>query len=417
MGILLAHPTTGHSPYSANVLHGAGLLQLYVTSFHYRSGGRIEKFVHMMPEKAATTLHRKLLRRRRAAIPEYLIKELPLIELANRLYLKFANRPDRHWGFRTFDRFVSGVLSSDYSGYYGYLTSSLYSMRRAKALGLPRFLTMPICHWDLGRRLMHDEYARWGLEREYEEPYPWVADRFDVEMTEELDLANVIVAGSEFVVDSLVQNGISENKVLLNPSGVDLSLYTQKDARSGFHFDRRHRRQRPFRIISVGKLGLRKGTLDLLAAAQQLGSSVEVRLLGGNDLPQRLQKQYWGGNIEHVGHLPYLEVPSMLRWADAFVFPTIFEGSSLASYEALAAGLPVITTPNCGSVVRDGIDGWLIPIRSPDAICSAVTRLMEDEDMWLRMSNSASQRAREFTWERYGETLVSALTPHLALES
>jgi glycosyltransferase involved in cell wall biosynthesis len=248
------------------------------------------------------------------------------------------------------------------------------------------------------------------MEREYRDPYPWDASRFDWEMDEELRLAKAIFVGSDFVRESLINNGVPNEKIIVNPYGVDLELYQPKDPATGYHAKRHNNPNRPFRLISVGKLGLRKGTLDILAAVKQLGSSVELRLLGGNELPPHLQKQFWGENVEYMGHVPYREVSDMLRWADAYVFPTIFEGSSLASYEAMAVGLPVITTPNCGSMVRNGIDGWLIPIRSQDAICTAVTRLMEDEDLWLQMSMNAQIRAREFTWYRYGQNMVESIT-------
>jgi glycosyltransferase involved in cell wall biosynthesis len=77
----------------------------------------------------------------------------------------------------------------------------------------------------------------------------------------------------------------------------------------------------------------------------------------------------------------------------------------------MACGVPVITTPNCGSVVRDGVDGFIVPIRDAAAIADKVELLLTDRDLRERMGRSARERAREFTWARFGERLIGALDP------
>jgi glycosyltransferase involved in cell wall biosynthesis len=91
------------------------------------------------------------------------------------------------------------------------------------------------------------------------------------------------------------------------------------------------------------------------------------------------------------------------------VFPSLCEGSATVTYEALAAGLPVITTPHAGSVVRDGREGFVVPIRDVDALAARIDLLAGDPELVAQMSRAARQRSREFSWPRYGERLVSAL--------
>ena len=92
-----------------------------------------------------------------------------------------------------------------------------------------------------------------------------------------------------------------------------------------------------------------------------------------------------------------------------FVLPTLAEGSAEVTYEALAAGVPVITTKSAGSVVRDGVEGRIVPERDPEALVYAIEELVQDRAMRLRMAIAARERAKEFTWERYGERLLSHL--------
>ncbi len=96
-------------------------------------------------------------------------------------------------------------------------------------------------------------------------------------------------------------------------------------------------------------------------------------------------------------------------WADVFVLPTICEGSATVCYEAMAAGLPVITTPNAGSLVRDGVDGFIVPIRDAEALADKIMAVETDRELLRTMSDNAAQHARDFTWERYAERLIAAV--------
>jgi len=76
------------------------------------------------------------------------------------------------------------------------------------------------------------------------------------------------------------------------------------------------------------------------------------------------------------------------------------------TYEALACGLLVVTTPNAGSVVRDGVEGFIVPIREVEALAAALERLRADEQLRREMGRAARARAEEFTWDKYGDQLA-----------
>jgi glycosyltransferase involved in cell wall biosynthesis len=106
--------------------------------------------------------------------------------------------------------------------------------------------------------------------------------------------------------------------------------------------------------------------------------------------------------------VPRTDIPAYFRWADVFVLPSICEGSALVIYEALASGLPVITTPNSGSVVRDNVDGSIVPIRSSDAIAECLEQFAKDADLRCTMGQNARENAlQSLSWQAYAERLVS----------
>jgi glycosyltransferase involved in cell wall biosynthesis len=97
-------------------------------------------------------------------------------------------------------------------------------------------------------------------------------------------------------------------------------------------------------------------------------------------------------------------------WADVFLLPSICEGSATVIFEALATGLPVICTKNAGSVVRDGEEGFIVPVRDANQIVERLGRFVTDSSLWHEMSEKSLRRAREFTLEKYAERLIASIT-------
>ncbi|MBM4147417.1 MAG: glycosyltransferase, partial [Lentisphaerae bacterium] len=95
-------------------------------------------------------------------------------------------------------------------------------------------------------------------------------------------------------------------------------------------------------------------------------------------------------------------------WADIFLLPSVCEGSATVVYEALGAGLPVVCTPNTGSVVRDGVEGHVVPVSDAEAVSAAVERLVWDSELRTRMGQAAARRASEFSVQEYGKRLLRA---------
>src|SRR5262249_3850951 len=113
-------------------------------------------------------------------------------------------------------------------------------------------------------------------------------------------------------------------------------------------------------------------------------------------------------DVELTGPVPRSEIPGHYAWADVFLLPSICEGSATVTYEALAAGLPVVCTPNTGSVVRDGVDGFVVPAGDTDAL---VGRLDQLRDPGVRAALAARAAAgTEHSVDSYRHRLLRALS-------
>lgn len=164
------------------------------------------------------------------------------------------------------------------------------------------------------------------------------------------------------------------------------------------------------RVLFVGTACLRKGIhyLAMCAAAlQRQGCSYEYLVAG--DVPEEVLKQPECRHLTFLGRITIKDVEEQFRRADVFVLPTLAEGSAEAVYQALAAGVPVITTKSAGSVVRDGINGHVVPERDVDALAEALRSLISNRKQRDRMSVEARHAAKDYTLEKYGERLRSAL--------
>jgi glycosyltransferase involved in cell wall biosynthesis len=95
--------------------------------------------------------------------------------------------------------------------------------------------------------------------------------------------------------------------------------------------------------------------------------------------------------------------------ADVFVFPSLFEGSAVVTYEALACGLPSVVTPDAGSVVRDGVEGLLVPAGDVGRLAEGMERLGSDPELRASLGRAARRRAEEFDWLRYHASLHDAV--------
>jgi glycosyltransferase involved in cell wall biosynthesis len=89
-------------------------------------------------------------------------------------------------------------------------------------------------------------------------------------------------------------------------------------------------------------------------------------------------------------------------------FPSFAEGSAYVTYEALASGLPVVTTPNAaGSVVRHGRDGFIVPARSIEGLMSSILHSYGDRRLAVEMGAEARQNiTTSYTWETYREDII-----------
>jgi glycosyltransferase involved in cell wall biosynthesis len=214
-----------------------------------------------------------------------------------------------------------------------------------------------------------------------------------------LKTTDIFVCPSTFVADDLVNNwGVSPGATRIVPYAL-----------SGSWFDMRARPRRG-RVLFVGSADRRKGIHYLAKAANILrarGRDYEFRVVGG--VSREVIQHKEANSLNFLGRVSRTAIPEEFVTADVFVLPSIAEGSATVIYEALAMGVPVVTTKAAGSVVRDDRDGRIIAERDPEMLAEAIEQIIENRSLREKYSRSAKVWAQNFSWGYYKEIMKKTI--------
>ena len=386
------------------ILQNAEMLDRFFTDIHANAGW-LRLAQSILPEIVRGDSLTRLLDRQSPDIPGNKIHSFPWFGLRRILRSRSAASPSLRlqayleWN-REFGRRVCAHWPESANAAYVFNGAGLEILEHAKTRHAKGFLDQTAAPWTVEETLLAEERGRWpAWEFEGTTAADWepLADR----ERREWDLADVIICGSDYVKESIRSIGGPAEKCAVVPYGVDPEAFAPRERTS---------HAGALRALFVGTIQLRKGIQYLMEAARMLkDDSVTIRAIGASRVSSEATKQI-RGVIDLVGAVPRSGLQREYDWADILVLPSISEGSANVCYEALASGLPVITTPNAGSVVEDGVDGFVVPIRNAEAIAERLSMLAADRARVSRLSASAMRRAADFTWQKYGERLISAIT-------
>jgi len=336
-------------------------------------------------------------------VPGSKLRSLFLVETAARAMADVAmalgiKAPSRYDAmFLLHDRVVAALSWSPASAVYAYEDGALQTFRRAAQLGLRRIWDLPLPHYATVEAMWREEYRRWPQavpDGPRIEP-DWKKKRKD----SELALATTVSVASAFTRSSLEGVGL-QVPVTVTPYGFPINDFLPKASLVDGRFT----------VLSVGSQNIRKGTHYLLQAWKQAGlKDARLRLVGTLQLAPSFLARY-EGLYEHVPHVPRRNLTVEYQTADLVAFPTLCDGFGLVTQEAMCCGTPVVTT-RCGGgpeCIDDGVNGWLIPDRSVDALVDVLRWTAAHRERSFEMGQEARRRAERWTWRQAGEALASA---------
>ena len=216
----------------------------------------------------------------------------------------------------------------------------------------------------------------------------------------DVSLADLILVPSDHIAERLAQSGIPPYKLRVIPYAADCNRFRPQAQKL-------HTASCTF--LFAGGITQRKGIRYLLTAWERIRRpDWNLQLLG--PLPRNLEPLAPSlAHVQVLGRVSHAEMPSYMAAADVFVFPSLFEGSAVVTYEALASGLPSIVTPAAGSVVRQGIEGFLVAPGDVNALANRMEQLGNSPELRAEMSQAARARSLDFDWPRYHAAVIDEI--------
>jgi len=294
-----------------------------------------------------------------------------------------------------FDRAVAARLGArpasshdDRSLFLGFAGACGRALRRANELGYVTAVERSSTHIRAQRETLLAEYERWGVSGQ---PVSTAHVRRE---EREYDRADFVVTPSPFAAETLVAQGVPESKVRVVPFGA-----SAEDADPSTD-----RPTDPPTVLFAGRASLRKGIGDLLAAWDRLDHDARLVVAGHVDdaAAEIVAEHADRPTVDFAGWVDDIE--RLYRDASVFVLPSVEEGSARVTYEAMARGLPVVTTPNSGWVGTDGVHGLEVPPQNPEALADALGELLAAPDRRRRLGRAAHDHiAGSYTWDDYSQ--------------
>jgi glycosyltransferase involved in cell wall biosynthesis len=287
----------------------------------------------------------------------------------------------------------------NFDAVYLFPAVSLAAVKHVHQKGTPIVLERVSCAQQVAKRILDDAYRRLD-----QPPAHHITPQGIAEESDEVRRADYLVCASPRAKKSFLEVGVPEEKLIE-------SSYGWSPRRFG-NIPPRKAQADLFTVLFVGRVCVGKGAQLLLQAWARAG--IRGRLILCGDLEPAIAKNC--GDLlgrKDVLHVPYTRQVSLLyQQADLFAIPSLVEGGPLVTYEAMAHGLPVLTSPmGAGAIVRDGLDGKILEPYDADGWVDALREYAQAATRREEHGRATRLRANEFTWDqvavRRGDALLA----------
>ena len=312
------------------------------------------------------------------AMERYIIKSLPSRLLGEMLFDTFA----------CFHLDGGDILYS--------VPRMVNTLNKAKTLGFTTILHSGELHPKWNLRMLQEEYSKLGVDAASPSWAKSMMDRY----LESIERADYLVVHSEFSKQTYINEGYPEDRIVVNPLGVDLQRFQPNPAKD----------HRVIEYLFVGDMSIVKGVHYLLEAWQQLGlDNARLAMCGSIHRDMKAIIARHRGQMDNIECPGYVDPAKYYKRSSVFVFPSLSEGFSKVTLEAMASGLPVIATVPASEAVRDGEDGFAIPAGDVEALKDKIMYFYDNRDEIGRMGRNAREHAERYSWDAYSERTVKIL--------
>jgi glycosyltransferase involved in cell wall biosynthesis len=272
------------------------------------------------------------------------------------------------------------------------------AIKKARKAGMKVVVDHSIAHpKELERQLLKSAKRGGEVYNKYLATSP--SDKFWNLVLEDCLNADCLLVNSEYVKWSFINEGYPADKIRVVQWGVNPEFDSLKLSYSA---------SGPIRLIFTGGFGSRKGATLIINALRILKDrNIEFTFDVVGSVMSDITIPDWfneTASIKLHGHLPQKEMKPLLEQSDIYIFPTYTEGSAQSVKEAMAIGLPVITTMQSGAPIEHGENGLLIEDDNVDSLVSTIINLGGNRALQEKLGrNAASTIRKAHTWDNFAK--------------
>lgn len=272
----------------------------------------------------------------------------------------------------------------------------------ARAKQKIRSLVRASSHILVQKQILADEYKRTGINPIG--PSEWMIQR-ELREYEEADL---IITLSSWCRQTFLNQGVQEEKVFTIRSGNQLAKF--KASPDVMHERlRRIQNGSSLRVLTTGSVNLRKGLWDALEVFADAPAGVEFTWVGEVHPQVRKLLSDKNPNCRFHARVSQFELKHFYAEADLFMTLSLEEGYAAVIGQALASGLPVLATQHAGvDHIREGQNGWVIPIRRPDLALERLRWIQGNRELFSVIAHHSLKNPGVKDWRQTAEKLVVA---------
>jgi glycosyltransferase involved in cell wall biosynthesis len=280
-----------------------------------------------------------------------------------------------------------------------YSGAGLHTLSALKSTPVRGVVEVVNSHVLVQKEILREEHERLRL------PFRGFHAREVERRIREYEQVDGIICPSTFAQQSYIDRGMKADRVRVVPFGVHPSSVPEPQYQP--------RDQETFRVLFVGQINIRKGLRYLFQAFRKFKHpKKELWIVGPKAEPSGIEDLSPPEQTRFLGVLKGDALARAYRSCHVFVLPTIEEGLALVLGEALSYGLPVIATVNSGGadIITEGETGFLVPIRSPEAITEKLQLLADNPDLYAKMSARTVMRDKGMrSWENTCQMFIQTL--------
>jgi glycosyltransferase involved in cell wall biosynthesis len=321
-------------------------------------------------------------------------------ELVERLIYKFRLSKFLYFLFKHLNKYFENFASKsiDYKNtdiIIGWSGFSYKTFIKAKAYKIIKICERGSTHIKFQKEILQEEYKKFNIKFKLNE------EEIEKEI-KEYNLADYISVPSNFSKKTFLENGVEERKIITTPYGVDLSI-----------FKNRPKTDKIFRFISVGRIGLRKGSFYTLKAFDELKlPNCELLMVGHiEDEFATIANQFKNNiNILFINHVDQKLLTKFYNQSDVFIISSIEDGFAMVILQALACGLPVICTQNSGGSeeIIDGENGFILEPRNIQILKEKMIFFLNPENL-VNLKKKVGEITLNLSWKKYGDAIENKL--------